>query len=146
MLSLNIVVNSVQCNLILISIVSELAEITLLSFSYSVENENILVLINYLLWTGTTNISYSIGMFEVWKYGEMNSILKVSFWLTLAVYKNIIININNILYHMSGHLSVLVGLPVRILVFWLRSSVMTYNYLWCSSICEENINIYNIKN
>ena len=47
MLSINIVVNSVQCNLI--SIVSELAEITLLSFSYSVENENIHVLINYLL-------------------------------------------------------------------------------------------------
>ena len=49
MLSITIVVNSVQCNLILISIVSELAEITLLSFSYSVENENIHVLINYLL-------------------------------------------------------------------------------------------------
>ena len=49
MLSITIVVNSVQCNLILISIVSELAEITLLSFSHSVENENIHVLINYLL-------------------------------------------------------------------------------------------------
>ena len=49
MLSITIVVNSVQCNLILISIVSELAEITLLSFSYSVANENIHVLITYLL-------------------------------------------------------------------------------------------------
>ena len=94
--------------LILISIVSDVAEITLLSFSYNVKNENVYVLINYILWTRTINISFP--MFEVSKYGEINSILKVSFWLTLAVYKNIIININNILYHMSGHLSVLVGI------------------------------------
>ena len=40
MLSITIVVNSVQCNLILISIVSDVAEITLLLFSYSVKNEN----------------------------------------------------------------------------------------------------------
>ena len=49
MLRITIVVNSVQCNLIFISIVSDVAEITLLSFSYSVKKENIHVLINYLL-------------------------------------------------------------------------------------------------
>ena len=41
MLNITIVVNSVQCNLILISIISDVAEITLLSFSYSVKNENV---------------------------------------------------------------------------------------------------------
>ena len=42
MLTITIVVNSVglQCNLILISIDSDVAEITLLLFSYSVKNEN----------------------------------------------------------------------------------------------------------
>ena len=39
MLNITIVVNSVQCNLILISIVFDVAEITLLSFSCSVKNE-----------------------------------------------------------------------------------------------------------
>ena len=45
MLNITIVVNSVQCNSILISIVSDVAEITLLWFSYGVRNENVHVLI-----------------------------------------------------------------------------------------------------
>ena len=49
MLSITIVVNRVKCNLISVSIVSDVTEITLLSFSYSVKNENIHVLISYLL-------------------------------------------------------------------------------------------------